>query len=125
MAARRDETGHRRRAAKEQLGSDFYQRQRRTRSLEPFSCGRDFMVASVVPVRIEALVRAEPVKAWQAPVAGDGSAAGSAAVRRAPPPPRRGRDALGTAGKMPALRSGFWHFSERPEARRTTTRPIR
>ena len=35
---------------------------RRTRSLEPLSCGRDFMVASVVPVRIEALVRAEPVK---------------------------------------------------------------
>jgi len=37
-------------------------------------------------------------------VRADRSAAVSAAIRRASRPPRRGRDTLGTAGKMPALR---------------------
>src|ERR1700730_13465125 len=41
------------------------------------------------------------------------SAAVSAAVLRGPGPPRRGRDALGTAGRMPALLdqrwSGYWN----------------
>src|SRR6202521_3003049 len=41
------------------------------------------------------------------------SAAVSAAVLRGPSPPRRGRDALGTAGRMPALLdqrwSGYWN----------------
>src|ERR1700675_3218126 len=41
------------------------------------------------------------------------SAAVSTAVLRGPSPPRRGRDALGTAGRMPVLldqrRSGYWN----------------
>src|SRR6267378_2364958 len=46
------------------------------------------------------------------------SAAVSAAVLRGPSPPRRGRDALGTAGRMPALLDQRWsrYWNEYPLA---------
>src|ERR1700676_3424353 len=62
MAARRDEAGRRRRAIEERLGTAVNQRQRCARSVEELSRRRDLLVAPMVALHTETVVRAEFVK---------------------------------------------------------------